>query len=418
MRYRRSPLSPGRFFWSLALLGAGIPGWGSLPEPFSEAEDILRAGIVAGLCPGGVLEVGTREGAVYRKSFGHLSPAPGSPKVTDGTLYDLASLTKVLVTVPLILQAMDEGRLSLESHLVDFIPEYRTGPGEGLVSPSAGKAPDRAAEQKWREEITLRQLLAHNSGIDLRLRQQKLPPRPGTPQAAREEMLKAIIREPLWTRPGSGFAYSDFNFLLLGWILERIEGKPLDTLFKERIAGPLGLESLGFGISPEARARTAPTQPSGTGIPAGMVHDPHGWYLRGPSGNAGLFGTAEEVGVLAQLSLRGGAWGETRLYSSEAAAASVENQLKTRSVRRGLGWDIQSEHSHMRPPEATPRAYGHTGYTGPGLWVEPEAGFYILWLSNRTVSPRGEDYRPLLRRLASAVYRSEFWGRSAGLPMK
>ena len=342
---------------------------------------VMSVGIEQGIFPGGVVLVRHRNEVVLHEAYGysltHLDAQTLSsePVVTSrDTTYDLASITKVF-TATCVMQLVDEGKVRLDDTLVTLLPEF-----------GAGSKP----------EITVRQLLAHTSGLPrLQLWEQ------ASTYDARVEKILALTPE---VTPGSRFEYSDVNYLVLGELLERIDGRPLDQVVGTRVVDLLGLRQTRFGPLSVRTANVAATEDEssvGRGMVHGEVHDENAWSLGGIAGHAGLFGTAQDVSVFGQVYLNGGTFAGAKLLNSETVAEMTRNQVGDLD-RRGLGWQLNAP--YYMSDIAAARAYGHTGFTGTSIVIEPSRQLVVVLLTNRVHPTRhGPNVDSVRRAVADAV---------------
>jgi len=340
------------------------------------AQSILRDAVAAHAFPAAVVEVGTRHDLLWREAFGGLLYDTAAPPATPETIFDLASLTKVIVTTTLAMRYVDAGLLDLDDPVVRWIPEWR--------------GHDRAA-------VTVRDLLAHCSGLTAWLPLFR-------DHTGRREYQHAIATLPLEYPPRAQAVYSDLGFILLGFILEDAGQAPFSeqggALMKE-----LELEPLAFRPPASWRARTAPTElDSWRGrLLVGEVHDENCWALGGGAGHAGLFGSAGGVGRFAQLVLQ-------TLKDAEAPGIVNVNTLRRFLVKsdvpqssRALGWDTMVPTSSCGT-RISAEAFGHTGFTGTSLWIDPVRDLYIVLLTNRVHPTRkNEAIRPIRAALHDAI---------------
>ncbi|MBI5601568.1 MAG: serine hydrolase [Gemmatimonadetes bacterium] len=319
---------------------------------------IVHEGIRAGGYPGAAVVVGRQGAAVWRKGFGTLGWGIGSSAVTaDSTIYDLASLTKVVATTTAAMILHDEGRLPLDSKVVDYLP--------GFVG-------------KWKDEVTIRHLLTHRSGLPAGRELWRVARTP-------EQNRQAVIETKLRFRPGRSFIYSDLGADVLGWVVESIAGQPLDAFVRERVFEPLGMTNTYFLPPDSVHDRVAPTDRSARrGFVVGaQVHDENAYVLGGVAGHAGLFGTADDLAVFAQMMLNGGMYGETRIVSE----ATVRLFTQRSAGSRALGWEM-AEGRHGAGEYLSPTAYGHIGFTGTSLWIDPQRNMFVILLTNRVHAAR------------------------------
>ncbi|HXG34114.1 MAG TPA: exo-beta-N-acetylmuramidase NamZ domain-containing protein [Bryobacteraceae bacterium] len=323
--------------------------------------------------PGAVLWVGHKGVVVHRKAYGFRALAPRRERMTLDTIFDAASLTKVVATTSAVMKLFEAGRLRLNDRVTRYLPEFQGG----------------------KSEITVRDLLTHFSGLrpDLDLE----PAWSGYETGIQ----KALVDAPV-APPGTRFIYSDINFLLLGEIVRRLSGKPLDAYCGETVFRPLGMRETMFRPPERLRRRIAPTEIlPGQRLPLrGVVHDPTARFMGGVAGHAGMFTTAADLARFAEMMLAGGRRGGVRIFS----AATVEKFTTPQSpphqpVLRGLGWDVDSPYSGNRGELFPLGSYGHTGFTGTSLWIDPATQTYVILLAN-SVHPK---VRPAITSLRSRV---------------
>jgi CubicO group peptidase (beta-lactamase class C family) len=360
-----------------ALVPAPPDAVGLDPELPTRLDSIVRVGLEQGAAPGAALAVGRFGRLLVLKGYGTLGYAADDPTVDATSIYDLASLTKVVATTTSAMMLEEEGKLDLTRTVQSYLPEFN--------------APDKAA-------ITVRMLLTHRGGLEafapLHLQYR-----------GRAEYLAQINARPLKSLPGTQVVYSDWDFVLLGMIVERITGTTLDAFATQRIFSPLGMTSTRF--TPDTtdaalRRRIALTAlDTLRGQLHGVVHDPNAWALGGVSGHAGLFASARDLAIFAQMLLNGGSYGGVRIVTPKTLARWTAPQDASSS--RALGWDTMSPLSSAGR-FFSPRSFGHTGYTGTSIWIDPERSLFVVLLTNR-VNSRGESTRhvQLRRDVADAV---------------
>jgi uncharacterized protein YbbC (DUF1343 family)/CubicO group peptidase (beta-lactamase class C family) len=341
--------------------------------------------------PGAVVLVARNGGVVWRKAYGARALEPQRETMTADTIFDLASLTKVVATATSIMILVERGKLRLSDPLSNYIPEIK---GEG------------------RERVTLELLLTHRAGyapdFDLRDR-----------WSGYDEAIKRLIQEPLRNPPGAKFAYSDINYIALGEVVHRVSGQTLDEFARQNIFLPLGMRDTGFRPAAKLRSRIAPTEqrrgqlsylgdkPQVSEVDAdkwlrGEVHDPTAYRMGGVAGHAGLFSTANDLAIYCQMILNGGHYKGVRIL----APLTVVEMTRPRLVNetgwtRGLGWDINSSFSTNRGDLFPLGSFGHTGFTGTSFWIDPASKMFVVFLSNR-VHPDGKgDVAALRGRVAS-----------------
>ena len=316
---------------------------------------VVERGIKAGGYPGASVVVGRKGAVVWQKGFGHLGWTSDAASVTaDSSIYDLASLTKVVGTTTALMILFDEGKVHLDDQVVKFIPEF-TGDGK--------------------ETVTIRQLLEHRSGLPAGRDLWRIAHSP-------EEARAAVIATPLIAKPGAQYEYSDLGADMLGFVVEKVSGQTLDQFLAARVFTPLGMRDTRFRPDASLRGRIAPTEinpPRGYPL-RGEVHDENAYALGGVAGHAGLFSTASDLAIFAQMMLNGGEFNGTRIVADSTV------KLFTTRVRgagtRALGWDTcDGEYGCGKYMGA--ESYGHTGYTGTSLWIDPEHEMFVILLTNR-----------------------------------
>ncbi|WP_229413086.1 serine hydrolase domain-containing protein [Massilia alkalitolerans] len=374
---RRTPLLTAL---CVALLGAGcaqLPGQGSAMRAearldgtrLAEIDRAILDNIAARKLPGAVFHL-EREGAVYEKAYGRHTYEEGASPVTPDTVFDAASLSKVLSTAPSVLLLAEEGKLDLEAPLVRYFPECANG----------GK-----------EAITVRQLLTHSSGLPA-----GLPARPAW-EGKEASLALACTQTPTHV-PGSLFRYSDINYVLLGHLVERVAGMPLERFAQQRIFTPLGMADTGYlPLARTPAARIAPTQRGPDTVDAslhadlapgqllaGVVHDPTVRRMGGVGGSAGVFSTARDVARFGRMLVGGGELDGVRVLSRDSVRLLTTVQSPPGLALRGMGMDIDSPYAQRPRGTVFPvGSYGHTGFTGCILWVDPHSRTFYVLLSNR-----------------------------------
>jgi CubicO group peptidase (beta-lactamase class C family) len=374
---RATPASAPRIAPVDALLPAPPIAVGFDPELPARLDSIVRVGLEQGAAPGAALAVARYGRLVHLKGYGAIDYAAGSPTVDATTIYDLASLTKVVATTTAAMILEEEGKLDLSRTVQSYLPEF--------------SAPDKAA-------ITVRMLLTHRGGLEAFAPLWK-------ESHGRAEYLAQINARPLANPPGMKVVYSDWDFVLMGMIVERITGTTLDAYTAARVFGPLGMSSTRF--TPDTTDAALMQRITFTALDTlrgqlhGTVHDPNAWALGGVSGHAGLFSTARDLAVFVQMLMNGGSYAGVRIVKPTTIARWTSAQDVASS--RALGWDSPSAVSSAGR-FFSPRSFGHTGYTGTSIWVDPERGLFVVLLMNR-VNSRGEATRhvQLRRDVADAV---------------
>jgi len=348
-------------------------------------DSIIRVGLAEGAAPGAAVAVGRYGRLVYIRGYGTLDYASDAPPVTPTTIYDLASLTKVIATTTSAMILEEAGKLDIDKPVAFYVPELN--------------APDKAG-------ITVRMLLTHSGGLEAYA---PLYSAANGSLRGRAEYLAAINQRPLQYPPGTQTVYSDWDMVLMQAVIERITGMSLDQYADGHIFRQLGMIDTRFRPDTNdraLRARIAPTTQDSLrgGRLRGTVHDANAWALGGVSGHAGLFSTARDLAIFAQFLLDGGTFDQVRILSPQTIARWTSRQNVVGS--RALGWDTPTPGSSAGQ-YFSPRSFGHTGYTGTSLWIDPEKGVFVVLLMNR-VNLRGEATRhaQLRRDVADAVQRA------------
>lgn len=360
-----------------ALLSAR-PGEVGMDASLPATLDALANAAIADRAASGIaIAVGRWGRLVHLRGYGAIDWAPGSPPVTDSTLFDLASMTKVVATTTAAAMLEEQGKLDLDQRLAWYLPGIR---------------------DTVKQRITVRQVLTHRGGFEAfaplyrELR-------------GREQYLRQIDARPLRYAPGRQTVYSDWDLVLVGLLVERLTGEELDRWTAAHVFAPLGMRDTRFRPDPSLRPRIAATElDSARGHIWGEVHDPNAWALGGVAGHAGLFGSARDLAVFAQMLLNGGESGGVRILRPETVARWTTPAFARSS--RALGWDTPSRNSSAGRYFG-PRSFGHTGYTGTSIWVDPERGLFVILLTNR-VNPTSENQKhvALRRAVADAVQRA------------
>ncbi len=343
-------------------------------------DPIVLDGIRRGAFPGGALVVGRRDSVLFAKGYGRFTWSSASAVATpDSTLYDLASLTKVLVTTTALMLLVERGAVRLEAPAATYLPEFN---GAGTAA------------------ITVRALLTHTSGLRATLPLRKAP----DPAAA----LRLVLATTPVVTPGSRVLYSDLNAILLGEIARRAAGEPLEAFAAREIFAPLGLAQTRFRPPPGLRPRIAPTGRWRGHPVAGTVNDPSAAALGGVAGHAGAFATAADVGRFAQLMLRDGVLaGGRRLLRAETVRLFTTRAPESAvgPGARALGWQAVPTDENVSSAGTLfgPRAYGHTGWTGTSIWMDPDRGVFVVLLTNRAYAPRAPRSFTVLKEVRGRV---------------
>src|SRR5687767_4096398 len=342
----------------------------------SSLDSIMRAAIAERVAPGAAIAVGRYGRIVHMKGYGRLDTAQTSPEVDENSIFDMASLTKVIATTTATMMLEEQGLLDLDRTVVSYLPELN--------------AADKST-------ITLRHLITHTGGLEAfaaLYREYK----------GREQYLAQINARPAKSLPGVAMIYSDWDMILTQLIIEKITGQTLDRFVAERIFAPLGMTSTMF--TPDSATyfnRIAPTEIDSVrgGLVRAKVHDENAWAIGGVAGHAGLFSSARDLTVFAQMLLNGGEYNGVRIVKASTVARWTSPQIRISS--RALGWDTPSKNSSSGNYFSA-RSFGHTGFTGTSMWIDPERGLFVILLTNR-VNPNRDNQRhvPLRRAVADAV---------------
>jgi CubicO group peptidase (beta-lactamase class C family) len=371
-----------------ALITADPGSVGMARDLPARLDSIVSVAMGEGAAPGVALAVGRWGRLVHLRAYGRIDVAPDAPAVTDSTLFDMASLTKVVATTTAAMILEDEGRLNLDAPVHSYLPELT----------DSAKA-----------RITVRMILTHSGGFEAFAALWR-------EHRGRADYLAQINARPLAYNPGDSVIYSDWDFVLAGLIIERITGMTLDQFVATRVWQPLHMRDTGFnplssGTPPpdsDCTPAFRPDHPLLARIAVtemdtayrhvkvhGIVHDENACALGGVAGHAGLFSSVRDVAVFSQMLLNGGEYGGVRLIQATTVARWTARQSSHSS--RALGWDTPSEHSSAGR-YFSPRSFGHTGFTGTSIWIDPERGVFAVLLTNRVNPTRANLRHEALRR--------------------
>lgn len=370
---RRTALKTGTLATGLSLLGVnGSWAQDALTSRFAALNQIFQNAIQSGKTPGAVAAIGQAGQTVWKGVFGNRALVPHKEPMTWTTLFDMASLTKVLITAPAIMQLYERGLLKLDDPVSTYLPDF-------------------AANGK--QAITIRLLLTHYSGLppDLDL---------STPWHGKNAAIQRVMDAQPANPPGEKFVYSDINFITLGLIVEKLSGLSLDVYATQNILQPLGLSRTFFLPDSVLRETIAPTQyDEQNTMLRGVVHDPTSRRMEGVAGHAGLFSCADDMLTYAHalLARRAGQPSAFPLRPETLVLMSTPQQPAGKSDLRGLGWDIATHYSSPRGERFPANSFGHTGFTGTSLWLVPDKETFVLILTNR-VHPDGKGNVVALRK--------------------
>ncbi len=340
-------------------------------QRLAPAFDVVARAVNDKAFPGAVLAVGYR-GKLTVRAFGKLSYDAKAPAVTNDTIYDIASLSKVVSTTTLVARLVEgdfPSPLDLDTPMERYLPEWKSGP-----------------QQEWRRQVTVRHLLTHTSGLpahrDFFLTSKN-----------KDQLLQKIFAEPLEAVPGTKETYSDLGLILLGEIIERLTGKPLDELAREEIFSRLGMKETMYRPLKKLWAQIAPTELDANyrkRLVQGEVHDENAYAMGGVAGHAGLFSTATDLAAFCQMLLNGGVYAHRRILR-RGTVAEFTTPEKLANGARTLGWAVPTEggsSGHF----FSPHSHGHTGFTGTSIWIDPDREVFVILLTNR-VNPTRENHK-------------------------
>jgi len=315
---------------------------------------MLERAVSQGLIGGGVALVGSSRGITYTAARGKAGISPDAPPLNERTLFDIASLTKVVATAPAVMKLLEEGRISLLDPLTRWFPEF---------------------EGTGREDITVLNLLTHTSGLN------DVAIGPTDPLAT--AIHKAALQKS-GRLPGGRFYYADINYILLSELVRRVSWMPLDRYCMENFYGPLGMGDTMFLPPRELAGSIAPTLSTANQLQAGVVQDENARYLGGVAGHAGLFSSASDLSRFAMMILNNGRIYGRRVFSERTLEQMTAPYFfSSGRVVRGLGWDIHSPYSSPRGNYFSNMSFGHTGYSGTSIWIDPQRDLFVILLTVR-----------------------------------
>lgn len=332
-----------------------------------QVDAAVARGIDAGAFPGAVVVIGTADRVLYAKGFGHFTwEAHTQVPDPDSTLFDLASLTKVVATLPSMMRLVERGQLDLDARVAKYLPDF------------VGDSKDR---------ITVRHLLEHRSGLRAFL---PLNTETETAAEAKARVLAESVRWP----PGSRVEYSDLNAMLMGWVVESAGGAPLDEFAKRAVFAPLEMRETQYKPARSERGRMVPVGLWRGHAIAGEVHDQNAARLEGVSGHAGLYSTGSDLARYARMWLGRGTVDSMTVFRT----GMVEHFTRRGAGNRALGWEMRDTMSTSNTGSLMSAAtFGHTGFTGTSIWIDPEQDVFVVLLTNRVFAPRGRSISTLKR---------------------
>ena len=365
----------------LLLASSVVHGGETLPQQsFASIDAIVNEAVSSGLIPGAVLIIGHKGEVIYRQAYGWKSLVPKREPMAIDTIFDAASLTKVMATTPCVMKLFERGKIRLDDPVTKYLPEFQGG----------------------KSDITVRLLMTHFSGMPPDL---ILVPRWSGYQTGIERALKTTPVAP----PGAHFIYSDINFVLMGEIVRRLSGESLAQFAHEQIFAPLGMNDTEFLPPASLQARIAPTEiDEDTGQPfRGIVHDPTSRYMGGIAGHAGVFTTADDLARYAEMMLGMGQREGVRIFAPMTVQKFTEPASPAdQPILRAIGWDMDSPLSSNRGELYPIGSYGHTGFTGTSVWLDQTTNSFIILMTNVVHPKRGKSLSSLRSRLATAVAAS------------
>ena len=367
---------------SLLLLAAvsAVPVARPKPDPYAGVAALIERGIRQGVYPGAVVVIGRRDKVLYSRGFGHLTWARNAPRPSPSTtLWDLASLTKVMATTSSVMVLVDRGAVRLEAPVALYLPRFVGG---------------------GRERVTVRMLLDHTSGLPAYLAFHRLA-------TTRDSAIELLYRQPLVREPGQAELYSDLNAIMLGLLGEAVSAESLDAFAAREVMQPLGLTRTVFAPAIGTGASVAPSRKVGGRPVAGRVNDDNAFLFGGVAGQAGLFSTGSDVARFAQHWLRQGS-----VESGHWVAPETMQEFLRRSSPAGgpggraLGWDtptVGGDGPSIYGTKAGPLTFGHTGWTGTMVWIDPGRDLFMVFLTNRSLDPRARRSLTAMRNIRSAL---------------
>jgi uncharacterized protein YbbC (DUF1343 family) len=382
---------PGLVSAAAVLLAAAVASAGVNMQHLGRADDLIQRAIDDKQLPGAVLLVGQNDQIVYHKAYGNRAVEPETVRMTTDTIFDAASLSKPVGTATSIMILADRGKLNLYDPVARYIPEF------GI---------------NGKENVTVEQLLLHRSGLPA-----------GNPMSeyddGPEAALKRIYDRAPQAEPGTSFIYTDLGYIVLGELVKRVDGQPLSEFAHGEIFRPLGMNDTAYLPSAEWKPRIAPTEQRDGEWIIGDVHDPRAWALGGFAGHAGVFTTAQDLAIYCRMILNGGQVNGTRILSEAAVRQMLEPRpLPDGTAWRSYGWDVQTGFSSARGNRfESGRTFGHTGWTGTSMWLDPASKSYVILMSNR-VHPNGRGNVIGLRRAIATVAAEALLGQVQIDPMK
>jgi CubicO group peptidase (beta-lactamase class C family) len=344
-------------------------------DRFAPIDEAVNAAVARGDCPGAVVLVVHKDEVVFRKAYGHRALQPTKVEMTADTIFDMASLTKPVATATSVFVLVEQGKLKLSEKVATYWPEFAANGKEG---------------------VTLEHLMVHTSGLiaDNALADYK---------DGKAEALKRVAGLKLEAEPGTRFKYSDVGFITLGELVERVSGQPVNEFARKHVFDPLGMADTGYLPAAKRHPRTAPTAQRDGKWLIGEVHDPRAAAMDGVAGHAGLFSTADDLAKYARMLLRGGELDGKRILKAETVK-EMTTPVKVPTGLRSRGWDVDTSFSAPRGEVfRKDGGFGHTGFTGTSIWIDPGSRTAVIVLTNRVHISEKVQVTKLRREVATIV---------------
>ncbi len=350
---------------------------------FSKVDQLVEDAIADSVFPGASLLFGIDQKILYNKAFGHYTYDKNSPLDQTNSIFDLASVSKVVGTTSAAMILVQEGKLNLDDKVIKYLPEFN----------NHGK-----------DKVTIRNLMLHNSGLAAFKRYYDV-------YTTEAEVINDIMNLPLDNPPGKKYVYSDLGMITLQKVIERISGKPLDVFLKENLFKPLGMNNTMYNPSKDIKNRCVPTEIDTVWrhrLIQGEVHDERAAMLNGVAGHAGLFSTTEDLSKFIMMYLNNGVYNGKQILDPKLISEWTTRQ--SNQSDRGIGWDTKSMEGYSSAGHYfSKNSFGHTGFTGTSIWVDKNTKMFVILLTNRVYPTRANrkivDFRPILQ---NAIYESVF----------